>query len=125
MLKTYFFVITILYSIALAVVCLIELNGFIEVKISNGDKIFHSLSYVILTVLWYYTFYYNLKFNKGKALIYAVLVSIIFGIVIEVLQGAVTTYRSSDINDVYANSFGCILAAIVIAVKNKYLIKMI
>ena len=123
MLKTYFFVITILYSIALTVVCLIELNGFIEVKISNGDKIFHSLSYVVLTVLWYYTFYYNLKFNKINALIYAVAVSIIFGIVIEVLQGAVTTYRSSDINDVFANSFGAILAAVVIAVKNKYILK--
>ena len=123
MLKTYFFVITILYSIALTVVCLIDLNGVIEVKISFGDKIFHSLAYVVLTALWYYTFYYNLKFNKGKALINAVVISIIFGIVIEVLQGTVTTYRSSDINDVFANSFGAILAAVVIAVKNKYILK--
>ena len=123
MLKTYFFVITILYSIALTVVCLIDLNGVIEVKISSGDKIFHSLSYVVLTFLWYYTLYYNLKFNKGKSLIYAVVISIIFGIVIEVLQGTVTTYRSSDIIDVFANSFGAILAAVVIAVKNKYILK--
>ena len=123
MLKTYFFVITVLYSIALTVVCLIDLNGVIEVKISFGDKIFHSLSYFVLTVLWYYTFYYNLKFNKGKALIYAVVISIIFGIVIEVLQGTVTAYRSSDIIDVFANSFGAILAAVVIAVKNKYILK--
>ena len=123
MLKTYFFVITILYSIALTIVCLIDLNGVIEVKISFGDKIFHSLAYVVLTVLWYYTFYYNLKFNKGKALINAVVISIIFGIVIEVLQGTVTTYRSSDIIDVFANSFGAILAAVVIAVKNKYILK--
>ena len=123
MLKTYFFVITILYSIALTVVCLIDLNSVIEVKISFGDKIFHSLSYVVLTVLWYYTFYYNLKFNKGKALIYAVVISIIFGIVIEVLQGTVTTYRSSDIIDVYANSLGAILAAVVIGIKNKYILK--
>jgi VanZ family protein len=122
-LKTYFFVITILYSIALTIVCLIDLNGVIEVKISFGDKIFHSLAYVVLTVLWYYTFFYNLKSNKGKALIYAVVISIIFGIVIEVLQGTVTAYRSSDIIDVFANSFGAILAAVVIAVKNKYILK--
>lgn len=120
--KTYFFVITILYSIALTTVCLIDLNGVIEVKISFGDKIFHSFAYVVLTVLWYYTFYYNLKFNKGKALIYAVVISIIFGIVIEVLQGTVTTYRSSDIIDVLANSFGAILAAVVITIKNKYIL---
>jgi VanZ family protein len=122
-LKTYFFVITILYSIALTVVCLIDLNGVIEVKISSGDKIFHSLSYVVLTFLWYYTLYYNLKFNKGKSLIYAVVISIIFGIVIEVLQETVTTYRSSDIIDVFANSIGAILASVVIAIKNKYILK--
>jgi glycopeptide antibiotics resistance protein len=122
-LRTYFLLITILYSIVLTAVCLIDLNGVIEVKISFGDKIFHSLAYVVLTFLWYYTFYYNLNFNKGKALIYAVVISIIFGIVIEVLQGTVTTYRSSDINDVFANSFGAILAAVVIAVKNKYILK--
>jgi VanZ family protein len=121
-LKTYFFVITILYSMALTIVCLIDLNGVIEVKISFGDKIFHLLAYVVLTVLWYYTFFYNLKSNKGKALIYAVVISIIFGIVIEVLQGTVTAYRSSDIIDVFANSFGAILAAVVIAVKNKYIL---
>jgi len=121
-LKTYFFGITILYSMALTIVCLIDLNGVIEVKISFGDKIFHSLAYVVLTVLWYYTFFYNLKSNKGKALIYAVVISIIFGIVIEVLQGTVTAYRSSDIIDVFANSFGAILAAVVIAVKNKYIL---
>jgi len=122
-LKTYFFVITILYSIALTVVCLIDLNGVIEVKISSGDKIFHSLSYVVLTFLWYYTLYYNLKFNKGESLIYAVVISIIFGIVIEVLQETVTTYRSSDIIDVFANSIGAILASVVIAIKNKYILK--
>jgi VanZ family protein len=121
-LKTYFFGITILYSMALTIVCLIDLNGVIEVKISFGDKIFHLLAYVVLTVLWYYTFFYNLKSNKGKALIYAVVISIIFGIVIEVLQGTVTAYRSSDIIDVFANSFGAILAAVVIAVKNKYIL---
>ena len=107
---------------ALTIVCLIDLNGVIEVKISFGDKIFHLLAYVVLTVLWYYTFFYNLKSNKGKALIYAVVISIIFGIVIEVLQGTVTAYRSSDIIDVFANSFGAILAAVVIAVKNKYIL---
>jgi VanZ family protein len=122
-LKTYFFVITILYSIALTVLCLIELNGVIEVNISFGDKIFHSLSYIVLTVLWYYTLYYNFKFNKRTALIYAVVLSVIFGIVIEILQGVVTTYRSSDINDVFANGFGSILAALVIVLKNKYILK--
>ncbi len=123
MLKTYFYLITLLYSITLTVVCLVDLNGVIKVEISFGDKIFHSLAYVVLTVLWYYTFYYNFKFDKKRALIYAVIVSIIFGIIIEVLQGTVTTYRSTDIIDVFANSLGAIFAAVVIGLKNKYILK--
>jgi glycopeptide antibiotics resistance protein len=46
--------------------------------------------------------------------------SIIFGIIIEVLQGTVTAYRSSDINDVLANTIGVLLMSVVIGMKNKY-----
>jgi glycopeptide antibiotics resistance protein len=63
------------------------------------------------------------KLNKSKALTYAVIVSILFGIIIEILQGTLTTYRSADINDVLANSLGVILTAVVIGIKNKFVLK--
>lgn len=123
MLKTYSFVITILYSIALATVCLVPINDIIKVEISFGDKIFHSLAYIVLTALWYTAFFFKFHYSKKKALLYAIIVSIVFGIIIEILQGTVTRYRSSDINDVFANTIGVLLAAVVIEIKNKYILK--
>jgi VanZ family protein len=122
-LKTYSLILVILYSIALTIVCLIKIEGLNKAGISFGDKIFHSLSYVVLTFLWFNTLFNKFKLNKSKALTYAVIVSILFGIIIEILQGTLTTYRSADINDVLANSLGVMLTAVVIKIKNKYYIK--
>lgn len=123
MLKPYSLAITVLYSLVLAIVCLIQISSAVNsvgLNIPYGDKIFHFLSYLVLTALWYNTFLYNFNLSKKKALIYAVVISIIFGILIEVLQGTITTERSSDINDVFANSIGVLLTASVITIKNKY-----
>ena len=119
MLKTYALITTLIYSAALALVCLVPLNGVIKVNITLGDKIFHAVTYMILSFLWYLTFYYNLNSSKTKALLYAMLVSITFGIIIEILQGTVTAYRSADINDVIANTIGVLIMSVVIVIKNK------
>ena len=123
MLKTYSLFITICYSTALTIVCLINLSGLSVVGFSNGDKLFHSLAYFILTFLWYGAFFHKFKLNKTKALIYAVLISIIFGIIIEVLQGILTATRDSDIQDVFANTLGAVVASLIIGIKNKYVLK--
>lgn len=120
MLKSYALIITLIYSAALTVVCLVPLKGVIEVNITLGDKIFHSITYMILSFLWYYTFHHHFNKGKEKALLYAVLLSITFGIIIEILQGMVTAYRSSDINDVLANTIGVLFMSAVIGMKNKY-----
>ena len=120
MLKTYTFTITILYTLALATICLVRVNEVVsKVAIPFGDKLFHFSTYVILTALWYSTFFYKFQKSKKKALWYAIIFCVIFGIIIEVLQGMVTTYRSSDINDVFANTTGVLLVAVVIGLKNK------
>ena len=126
MLKTYSFIITILYSLALATVCLIKVDKLVEeVHIQNADKIFHFSAYFVLTILWYITLFFQFKTKKNKSIIYAICFSVMFGIIIEILQGNVTTSRQSDINDVFANTIGVFLAALVIYKKNKILIKKI
>jgi VanZ family protein len=118
-LKTYALITTLIYSAALTLVCLVPLNGVIKVNITLGDKIFHAVTYMILSFLWYLTFYYNLNSSKTKALMYAMLVSITFGIIIEILQGTITAYRSADINDVIANTIGVLIMSVVMVIKNK------
>lgn len=104
---------------ALTAVCLIRLKNLPNIGVSFGDKIFHLLSYLVLTFLWVSTLNYKFKFKIEKAIIYGAVFCIVFGIIIEVLQGSVTSYRSSDIYDVIANTCGVLIMALIFVIKKK------
>lgn len=126
MLKTYCFGITILYSLTLATICLIQIEGIVkEVHINNADKMFHFFSFFVLTFLWYITLVFKFKLNKTKSIVNAFLISVFFGIIIEVLQGSFTVDRHSDIKDVLADTLGALLVSLIIYFKNRILIKKI
>jgi len=122
-LKKQFFLLSIIYTLALTTVCLIKLNNLPDIKVSNGDKIFHLLAYLVLTFLWVNTFIYKFKLKKEHAIVYAGVFCIAFGIIIEVLQGSVTSYRSSDIYDVVANTCGVLIMILIFVIKNLVTIK--
>ena len=122
-LKKQFFLLSIIYTLALTAVCLIRLNNLPDIKVSNGDKIFHLLSYLVLTFLWVNTFIYKFKLKKEQAIVYAGISCIAFGIIIEILQGSVTSYRSSDIYDVVANTCGVLIMVLIFVFKNLVTIK--
>ena len=115
--------ITIIYSIALATVSLIKFNNSPDIGVSFGDKIFHAVSYALLTFLWFMAFLYSFKLKKKQAIFFAVILSVIFGILIEVLQEAITDSRTLDVYDVVANTFGTLLISIVLWFKNNSHIK--
>ena len=123
MLKNLFFLVSILYTLTLTVVCLIKIDNVPDIGVSFGDKIFHSLTYALLSFLWYKTLLFRFKLNKKSALIYAAVFSIIFGIIIEILQGALTTSRACDVYDVIANSAGVFFTVLVVSIKNLITIK--
>lgn len=126
MLKTYSLAITIIYSLALATICLIQVDGIVkEVHIKNADKIFHFFSFLVLAFLWYITLVYKFKLNKTKSIVNAFLISVSFGIIIEVLQGSFTVNRQSDIKDVFADTLGALLVSLIIYFKDRKLIKKI
>ncbi len=100
-----------------------KLKELPDVGISNADKLFHSITYLILALLWYGSFIVKFKMPNVKALIYSALFSTIFGIIIEVLQGMVTVTRKPDLEDVIANSTGVLLAVLVALVYNRTQIK--
>jgi len=72
----------------------------------------HAIAYFILTLFW--LFYYLMKMPennnyKWKFFYISVLV-IVFGMLIEVLQGTLTSYRQPDWADILANSIGVLVA---------------
>jgi hypothetical protein len=115
-LKTKALFFSTLYTITLTFVSLItlDLDDVEEIIPSYSDKIFHLLAYLLFAWLWFNTFFYRYKYNKNQSIIRSIIVSSLFGIIIEVLQLVITTSRNFDVLDIVANIFGVLIAAILI-----------
>ena len=105
------------------VVSLIQLKGLPNVGISFADKIFHFLAYSVLTLVWFSALFFQFKNKKTKAILYAAIFSVIFGIIVEVLQGSVTASRHSDVYDAIANTLGVLITVLILLINKKTGIK--
>lgn len=105
-------------SIYLAILCTLGIAFLSLVRIpsdtmtiSASDKLLHGLAYFFLANFWLIGLSKNFH-NKTR--IWGVLVGcLIYGIIIEVLQGAITTYRTASYLDIVANSVGIAIAFVV------------
>ncbi|HLV70329.1 MAG TPA: VanZ family protein [Xanthomarina sp.] len=111
--------VSITYTVLLIAVSLakLDLESVEEIVPSYSDKIFHFLAYALFTWLWFNSFYFKFNFSKIKSVFRSILVSVTFGIIIEVLQLILTASRSFDIFDIIANSLGVLFAVILIQTK--------
>ena len=123
MLKKATFLVALAYAIALGTVSLITLKDLPDIKISFADKIFHFLAYGLFAILWYLAFYYSFSLKKMKALIYAFIVAVLFGIIIEILQDTMTSSRALDVYDAVANTLGALIASVLIWFINNLQVK--
>lgn len=123
MLKKAAFLVALAYAIALGTVSLITLKDLPDVKISFADKIFHFLAYGLFAILWYLAFYYSFNLKKMKALIYAFILAVLFGIIIEILQDTMTSSRALDVYDAVANTLGALIASVLIWFINNLQVK--
>lgn len=115
--------IAVLYTVILTVLSLANVSNNVINMQSNRDKMFHAGAYAILTIVWFLTFYKTLKYSKIKSMSLSAVLSISFGILLEVLQGQLTSYRFPDYKDAIANTFGVIVMIIIIGVKYKSVVK--
>jgi VanZ family protein len=81
-----------------------------EIPVASSDKLLHSIAYFFLMLAWLYSF--SKKEDFYKRIKYLVLGCLIYGIVLEVVQGAFTSYRTGSYLDILANSFGIVLAVL-------------
>ena len=88
------------YSLILAVFSLITIKKLPELGSNFDDKIFHTLAYALLVLLWYFAL---INIKRANPIFIAALFSIIYGIIIEVLQGQLTIVRHLDKLDILAN----------------------
>jgi VanZ family protein len=96
----------------------------VKFKVERSDKIGHFLAYFALTIVWTLFLFFSERLNKNlkQSLIITSVICILYGVLMEILQGVLTTYRSPDWWDVVANTSGTVFAIFVFAVfKNKIL----
>lgn len=103
--------IAIFITVSIAIGSLVKPDLITLKSISVSDKMYHFIAYFFLMFSWLYAFLKNEKFQKNIK--YLILGCLIFGIVIEILQGTITSYRTTSYLDILANSVGIGLAILI------------
>jgi VanZ family protein len=86
----------------------------------HEDKVVHFLMYFILSTL----LLFELRNSTKKNIITVIMFyTISFGILMEILQGSIFTYRSPDFFDICFNSLGSVLAMFNYFYYNKFIKK--
>nr|WP_315262533.1 VanZ family protein [uncultured Flavobacterium sp.] len=119
--KYLLFLVALLWTGIVTYLCLIQSSDVPVINIPNLDKCIHAFFYFVFTFVWFLFFRKQLKFESFfKPLLISFVFSFVFGIVIEVLQGLVTTTRQADIWDGVANLFGAMLSVFTIVICIRY-----
>ena len=103
--------IAIFITVSIAIGSLVKPDLITLKSISVSDKTYHFIAYFFLMFSWLYAFLKNEKFQKNIK--YLILGCLIFGIVIEILQETITSYRTTSYLDILANSVGIGLAVLI------------
>ena len=82
--------------------------NYVPLRLSHLDKIYHVVAYFLLAGSWLFCFFKPAQNTKVKYFI--AIVCIIYGMIIEALQGTLTTHRTASVLDVFANMAGVIAA---------------
>lgn len=110
------------FTLILTLFSLINIDSLPKLGSDYDDKYFHVLAYGLLTLLWYLAMH---ELKIVKPLIVLALLSIFYGIVLEVLQDILTSARVFDIIDILANCIGVTIVALIIGIRNKTRVKNI
>lgn len=121
--STIFLWASIFWTLLITLVCLCTYSDVPKVSISNIDKLVHISLHFIFVLLWYLFFESQKKERKINLKIKVFLGSLLFGILIEILQGVFAKTRSADLFDVFANAIGAFSALLMITLFEKLLIK--
>jgi VanZ family protein len=111
----------IVYTLALTIGSLIHLGDIPSLGSSFDDKIYHFIAYFLFTLL-VYNYCISKKVTNGIAI--SGIVVILYGIIIEVLQHILTSYRAFDLYDAVANALGVILAVVLLLYINNLKLKI-
>jgi VanZ family protein len=109
--------IAVFFTISILFGSLVKPEFIVVESISVSDKTHHFIAYFLLMLSWLYAFFKKEKFQENVK--YLILGCFIFGIIIEILQGVITSYRTASYLDIIANTLGVLLATVIFHVFEK------
>ncbi len=109
--------IAVFITISILFGSLVKSEFIVVESISVSDKTYHLIAYFLLMLSWLYAFFKKEKFQEYVK--YIILGCFIFGIIIEILQGIITSYRTASYLDILANTIGVLLAVVIFHVFEK------
>ncbi len=119
------FVLAVLYTIAITIGSLISSDDIPKLDFAISDKLIHFTAYCFLVVLW---FLFALIGSKNahyiKSLLIISFLSLIYGIIIEILQGEIVLSRQADFQDVIANLAGISFAFLILVLLRKKILNL-
>ncbi len=102
----------IIATAIIAILSLIHLPKIdLGLHIKSSDKYLHTLAYFTLSIVWQFAL--RNKLNQKYVKFVLIFALIIYGIILEVLQYEITSYRTGDLFDEFANTIGIVLGVLV------------
>lgn len=115
-----FFFVALFWTGVILFFCLIRASQLPVIRLPNLDKYIHAFFHFVFTTLWFLFFKKQMhKTNFRKPLLISFLLSVFFGILIEILQEFCTTTRRADFFDILSNFTGATLAVLLILWVNR------
>lgn len=112
----------ILCTASILVLSISDIGSLPKLKISYEDKLYHFVAYFVLNSIWLIAL---LKKNgyQLKNILLTSLSIVVFGIIIEVIQGSLTDSRVFDILDILANSIAVVVSFVCFMLVKKSFLK--
>lgn len=122
--NTIYFWLALFWTFVIAVLCLVSFSEVPKVGLQDADKYVHFTFHFVFMWLWF--LYFKSRKNelgKTKTIFLVFLLSFLYGISVEIMQGLFTATRKADLFDVLANTSGALTAGIAIVIYQKYIAK--
>jgi VanZ family protein len=114
--------IAIAYTLLITAALLTPTTGYPKIEIPFTDKMVHLIINAGLFVVWAsYVFSGKTKATKTYTIPLLFFCTLLYGILIEIIQGSYISTRGADFFDVVANVCGLILGSFVVKMSKKFI----
>ncbi len=99
----------ILCTVSILVLSISDISSLPKLQISYEDKLYHFVAYFVLNSIWLIALLKKNGYQLKNILLIPFSI-VVFGIIIEIIQGSLTDSRAFDIFDILANSIAVVVS---------------